>query len=405
MGESGKYGLILEQMKRILIAGGGPAGLMAAQQLAGEPCEVVILEANKAPGRKFLVAGNGGFNLSHAGELDQLVANYNRAQLRNAVGQFDNTATVRWLDEIGIPTYIGSSGKIFPEKGIKPIEVLNAWLQYLKAKGIQLLTEHRLLGWQDSNALIEHKGTVENRPFDYLVLAMGGASWKKTGSDGRWAEWLQKLGLQLLPFQASNAGMIVRNWSPTGEGTILKNVQLNLGASSEFGEVLLTSYGIEGAPVYALSHEVRNGKNKLTIDLKPHNTVDEVQQRLSKQKGNRRQQLGQMKLPVAVIRLLRDQLTKEAYLSDEVVAQTIKELPLEIEGLRPVEEAISTVGGVDMLEIGGRFELKNHPRIYCIGEMLDWDAPTGGYLLQGCFASGFVAGREIARQINLPEEG
>lgn len=392
-------------MKRIVIVGAGSAGLMAAQQLMHCDAEILVYDAKKAAGRKFLVAGHGGFNLSHEGDLEQFQSVYDHPYIKRAVDQFGNTHTVNWLKELGIPTYVGTSGKIFPVPGIKPIQVLNKWLTTLREGGVRFYFEHRLVDFDAEKVVLESPGGRQEVHFDYLVCALGGASWKQTGSDGEWLNLFQKKRIATQAFEASNAGMNVLGWNAEWAGEVVKNVRVKIGKRTTFGEVLLTAYGLEGAPIYALNREVREGHKNLYIDLKPHNTVEQLAKKFYSLEGNRTEQLKSLKFPKTVIALLKQTLSKEDYLNDTKLIACIKSVRFEITSLRPVDEAISTVGGVQMHAVDESFALMQLPNVYCIGEMLDWDAPTGGYLLQANFASGYVAGQMICQKISQSVEG
>ena len=392
-------------MKRIVIVGAGPAGLMAAQHLMQCDAEILVYDAKKVAGRKFLVAGHGGFNLSHEGDLEKFQSMYDHPYIKHAVDQFGNNDTVNWLKELGIPTYVGTSGKIFPLPGIKPIQVLNCWLEKLREGNIRFHFERRLIDFDAKRIIVESPEGREKVTFDYLVCALGGASWKQTGSDGLWLELFQKRGVATREFEASNAGMNALMWNAEWAGQIVKNVRVEIGSRAAFGEVLLTDYGLEGAPIYALNREVREGHRTLFIDLKPHNTAEQLVKKLHTARGNRTAQLKALKLTKAVIALLKETLSKEDYLENDKLVACIKALPITVEALRPIDEAISTVGGIRMEAVDASFQLTQLPNVFCIGEMLDWDAPTGGYLLQANFASGYVAATAISEKINRSAEG
>jgi hypothetical protein len=301
------------------------------------------------------------------------------------------------LAEIGIPTYVGSSGKIFPEKGIKPVEVLAALKNNLLENGATFHFQQELIDFNASELIFKNANETINVSYLHAIFALGGGSWKKTGSDGNWQHLFEQKGIEIIPFQSSNAGMICEHWNPQLEGTIIKNCLVQFGGSSKKGEVRFTKYGLEGAPIYALNHAFRNGAITLEINLKPSLSDDKIKCVLTVKGQNRSQQLETLKLPKGVIQYLKSICSKEDYLDDEKIFNVIKNLPFKIKELRPVDEAISTVGGISMNSITNDFRLKNHPTCYCVGEMLDWDAPTGGYLLQACFSSGFVAGNSIAK--------
>lgn len=382
-------------MSEIVIVGIGPAGLMAGYQLLKKGFSVSFYDHKKTAGRKFLVAGNGGFNLTHNSEGDDFSDKYNHEFIRNAVSEFTNQDTVIWLKEIGIPTFIGSSGKIFPVQGIKPIEVLNAWLSKIESLGGKLYFEHKLVNFRDNEVTFAFTEELVNVKFDKLIFSLGGASWSKTGSTGNWLELFDSKGITILPFESSNAGFNVKNWKATFNGIRLKNCSLKIGNLEKKGEVLFTKYGIEGAPVYALNDMIRKSHTKVFVDLKPMFTLERILEVLKSKRQNRTQHLSELKLTKELVLYLKESISKVDYLNNEFMAKSIKNLPFEIESLRPLEEAISTVGGIKMNEVTEYFELIKFPNCFCIGEMLDWDAPTGGFLLQACFSTGFVVSKKI----------
>lgn len=384
-------------MKKVVIVGAGPAGLMTAHFLSkNDTFQIDIFDANKAVARKFLVAGHGGFNLSNSEELSTFIQKYNHPFIQSAVKEFTNEDTIQWLSEIGIETFVGSSGKIFPKKGIKPIEVLTSWLHFLKQKNVSFHTEHTLLDF-DGTSVSFKSPEVVNIAYDYLIFALGGASWKKTGSTGEWTTLFQSKGIEIVPFEASNAGIELLNWSSNAGGGILKNVQVTIGGQQQFGEIELTEYGLEGAPIYALSNQIRKGETRLWLNLKPTISREELANRFSAFKGNKTDFLKSLKLPKSAIQLIKDTLSRDEFLSDDTFLIAVQKLELIINSLRPIDEAISTVGGISMNETDDTFQLKKLAKHYCIGEMLDWDAPTGGYLLQACLASGVVAAQKMMK--------
>lgn len=387
-------------MKKVVIVGAGPAGLMAAHVLSKtNRFHVHIFDAHKAVARKFLVAGHGGFNLTNAKELPDFIAKYNHETIKNAVKQFTNEDTINWLSEIGIETFIGSSGKIFPKKGIKPIEVLTAWLEFLKHNNVTISTEHKLIHFTDKTVSFSNQSQEITVDFDVLIFAMGGASWKKTGSIGEWSTLFEQKGIHVIPFQPSNAGIEIKNWDKNLGGGVLKNTQITIGNTQTFGEIELTEYGLEGAPVYALSNEVRIGNQTICLNLKPTISSEDLEKRFETFEGNKTDFLKSLKLSKTAIQLLKNTLSKDNFMSNSSFLNAIQQLELPIHSLRPVDEAISTVGGIAMTEIDTNFQLKKYPNCYSIGEMLDWDAPTGGYLLQACFASGHVTATTICDPI------
>lgn len=379
----------------IIIVGAGPAGLMAGYQFLKKGHSVCFFDHKKQAGRKFLVAGHGGFNLTHSQSLSDFVLNYNHHLVRDSVFKFTNEDTVSWLEEIGIPTFIGSSGKIFPKKEIKPIDVLNALLRKITSMGGVFFYEHSFTTFDDESVIFKHKEKEIKFHFDYLIFALGGASWKKTGSDGSWKDLFREKGILFNEFQSSNAGMNVHYWNPQFEGLVIKNCEVSMGNETKKGEVLFTDYGLEGAPIYALNKHIRAGDLEVFIDLKPSLSLEKVKNFLTNEKLIRAKQLEQLKITKPVVAFIKTSLSKEAYLDADFLANYIKNMPFKIVDLRPIDEAISTVGGIAMNEIIENFELINHPKRYVIGEMLDWDAPTGGYLLQACFSMGFVVSEKF----------
>lgn len=386
-------------MEKVVIAGAGPAGLMAAHFLSkNKDLQVDVFDANKAIARKFLVAGHGGFNLTNAETTDTFIEKYNHPFIKDAVRAFSNEATIRWLSEIGVETFVGSSGKVFPEKGIKPIQVHTKWTSYLEQQRVGILTGHQLIDFNGKEAVFQNGETTLNVAYDYLILAFGGASWKKTGSTGEWTSLFTGKGIQLVPFQASNAGIVLSDWNPELGGGVLKNTGISIDGEYKFGEIELTDYGLEGAPVYALSKKVREGATELVLNLKPVWTSQQLVEKYAAFKGSKTDFLNAIKVAKPAVKLLKNCLSREDFTDDARFLRAIHYLVLSMESLRPLDEAISTVGGISMDEITPSFELNNYENHYCIGEMLDWDAPTGGYLLQACFASGYVAAQSVLNQ-------
>ncbi len=380
--------------KTVTIIGGGPAAMLLATHLDTKLFDVTIYEKNKAFGRKFLVAGKGGFNLTHSEELSDFISRYTPSEfIKEALTFFSNKDLVNWLNTLNIPTFTGSSKRIYPIKGIKPIEVLTAILDDLKQKNIQLKTEQNWIGFNDDNELLFESGKTINS--NLTIFSLGGSSWKKTGSTGNWTTFFSNKDINIIPFEASNCAFKT-NWKSDflnkNEGKPIKNIQINCKNSSKKGEIVITKFGLEGGAIYALSPEIRNElnknkKTKITIDLKPSLSLKEIQSKLKPSKIT--QQLTKsIKLEKPKIDLLKTYLSKEEFLDINTLTELIKNFPLEITDLSPIDEAISAVGGIDLNEIDGNFELLKLPKNYTIGEMLNYDAPTGGYLLQSCFSMG-----------------
>lgn len=393
------------QRKRIAIIGGGPAGLIAADVLAPAH-EVHLYEQGKSVGRKFLVAGQGGFNLTNSVDGEELAAQYAPSGfLQAALQGFGSAALRSWLQELGIDTYVGTSGRVFPVKGIKPIDVLNAIRARLIERVVTFHLEHTFVGFDaQERILIEHGDTRAALDADLTLFALGGASWPVTGSAGTWTVHFAQLGVDVLPFQASNCGVEIA-WpmelAHAHAGKPLKNVRIHAGERSSFGEATITVHGLEGNAIYPVVFALREALNNtgsavLRIDLKPNNTTEELLDRIAgKAPKNYAEAL---RLDRPAFALLKAFTTKERFLSPFALAQDMKDLRLPVRALRPIDEAISTVGGIPTSALSPDFSLKRHPRIFTIGEMVDWDAPTGGFLLQGCFAMGHHAAQAILSQ-------
>ena len=391
--------------KSVSIIGGGPAALILAASLDCKKFKVTLYEKNKTVGRKFLVAGKGGFNLTHSESIKELIARYTPAHfLREALNEFDNHDFRNWLDSIGVPTYVGSSKRVYPEIGIKPITVLNAIVTVLEKQAVDIRYNHIWTGWTSKGALVFNTATeIES---DYTIFALGGGSWKITGSDGSWLDLFKKQNIPVAPFQSSNCGYLV-NWPKDfiteHEGSPLKNIAMSCLNKRQKGEAVITHFGLEGNAIYALSPEIREELQKyqkaiVCIDLKPSLNYTAVLQKIQESTFKKTSETLQkeVKLSPVQIGLLKKYLSKETYLNPALLAQNIKELPIEIIGSGLLNEAISTVGGIQLNAVDEHFELKKLKRYYCIGEMLDWDAPTGGYLLQASFSMG----KYLAKHLN-----
>jgi uncharacterized flavoprotein (TIGR03862 family) len=393
--------------KSVSIIGGGPAALLLAVFLDSEKFEVTIYEKNKSLGRKFLVAGKGGFNLTHSEPIIPFIERYMPPEfLKKSLLDFNNDELQVWLDEIGIPTFIGSSKRVYPVKGIKPIEVLNAIVNTLSNQGVNIQYEHTWTGWNQANQLVFNSETeIES---DYAVFALGGGSWNVTGSDGTWVEPFKEQGLDVIPFQSSNCAFKIdwpEEFIEKHEGEPLKNIAISCSGKSQKGEVVITKFGIEGNAVYALSPEIREGlnseqKSSVFLDLKPTLTIDELLRKFKKSdlKNTTETLRRELNLSPAQLGLLKTYTSKETFLNPGLLLASIKKLEIEITGLAQLDEAISTIGGLSLKAVDKSFKLKNLKNTYCIGEMLDWDAQTGGYLLQACFSMGVQLARNLNNQ-------
>lgn len=382
--------------KKIIIIGGGAAGLIAAEQLSAT-CAVHIYEKGKTIGRKFLVAGKGGFNLTNAAVDKDLYSQYTAHPiLQEAIQRFDSQAMRVWLEELGVPTFVGSSGRVFPEKGIKPIEVLQKIKDQLIKKGVQIHCNHEFIGFNtDQQVLVKHQDKTIALEADAYIFALGGASWSVTGSNLKWVSYFTSIKVPTKAFEASNCGFEV-NWKTDFKenhaGTPLKNIQLSIGSKVVKGEALITDYGLEGNAIYPIIPAVRTALKAPTatfiaIDFKPNNSHQSL---LAKIKGKRlktKNYAYEFNLSKAQFALIKAFTTKEEYLAPERFIEAIKYLKIPVQALRPIEEAISTIGGISLAALNSNFSLKQQPNLFAIGEMLDWDAPTGGFLLQGCFST------------------
>ncbi len=391
--------------KSIAIIGGGAAALALAANLDTSKFIVTIYEKNAALGRKFLVAGDGGFNLTHSENSNDFITRYTPSDfLQESLSSFNNEDLRKWLLQIGINTFVGTSKRVYPIKGIKPIAVLNTILNLLVSKNIIVKTRHHWLGWDINHHLLFEKESSVRA--EIVVFALGGASWPVTGSNRAWLPLFADKGISTLPFQASNCAYQI-NWDvlfiQQFEGSPLKNISITCNGITKKGEIVLRKDGVEGGAVYALSPQIRSQLNEqqqalIYIDLKPSLSSASILDALNK-KGKKtftailKSQFNFTELHIA---LLKSILSKEEFNTAEVLCNKIKNLPLTIIGFGAIDKAISTVGGIALKEVSESFQLHKLPSHYVIGEMLNWDAPTGGYLLQACFSMGYY----LAQQLN-----
>lgn len=396
---------------KVLIFGAGPAGLRTAWVLAPF-CDVHLFEKESMPGRKFMVAGKGGLNLSHSPPSSGMASVYSPPGFMNAALEvFSVKALQDWMNELGAGVFTGSSGKIFPEKGITPRMILQAIITSLEERGCTIHTACSLqsIDTADSCTILQN-GVKVKLSADYIVVALGGASWPQTGSDGKWTGIFRSHSIKTLPFRPSNCGVNIswpENFVQHHAGKPLKNIRLSCGEKSSAGEVLITRYGLEGYALYPLIPSLRRMEEEgmplqLIIDLKPVNDPLQLVSRLGlkqAESGNYRQAFGLQPHSLALAKLLTEKNTFENPL---LFAGAIKSLSLQVLSLRPVEEAISTVGGLALEEVNSDLSLKKLPGVYAAGEMLDWDAPTGGWLIHGCFATGNHAALSILKRLGFP---
>lgn len=409
------------QSPRLAIIGGGPSGLMAAEIARAAGIEVDLYEARGSVGRKFLLAGKGGLNLTHAEPTAQFAERYGARQTEVGrwLAAFDADALRAWARDLGVETFVGSSGRVFPAD-MKAAPLLRRWVRRLREAGVNFHMHHRWLGWQAHDAL--HFATPNGQravPADAMVLAVGGASWPKLGSDGAWVVPLQRAGIDIAPLQPANCGFELV-WSEhlrsRFAGAPLKPVvaQWTDRRGVEHrrqGEFVLSEYGIEGSLVYAIGAELREqiaerGEALLTLDLVPGHAQSALAARLAAPRGKHsigdwlRRRAGLDAAKNALVFELTDKPT----LADPVaLAAQLKALPLRLRAPRPVAEAISTAGGVRLEALDPHLMLRDRPGVFCAGEMLDWEAPTGGYLLTACCASGRVAGQGAANWLRSQE--
>lgn len=397
------------------IIGAGPAGLMAAEVLCSAGVGVTVYDQMPSAGRKFLLAGRGGLNLTHSEPFDAFMSRYGDAapNLRPAVEAFPPDALRGWALALGQETFVGTSGRIFP-KAMKASPLLRAWLRRLDAAGVTFKLRHRWRGWRDGKLLLSSPDGEMLAHSDVTVLALGGASWPNLGANGQWVELLQRQGVAMAPLKPANCGFHVV-WSETFRsrfaGQPLKGIALSIAGCSVRGEAVVTSAGIEGGAVYAIAAVLRdmvmqNGEATLEVALRPDRSRSDLEARLSTPRGKQsmstwlRKTLG---LSPVAIGLLQEAAVASgeilAALQPRDLADRINRVPLRVTGVAPIGRAISSAGGVSFSALDEHFMLARLPGTFAAGEMLDWEAPTGGYLLQVCFATGVAAGKGALRRL------
>ena len=403
----------------VAIIGGGPAGLMAAETARNAGFSVCVFERMGSAGRKFLIAGKGGLNLTHSEVQPAFVARYSHAktQVERWLADFDSAALRAWAADLGIPTIVGSSGRVFPHD-LKAAPLMRGWLKRLRAQGVAFVYGQKCVGLEPNTdntrafalTFINDQAMRSTYRAKSVVLAMGGGSWAKLGSDGSWVGMLRALGVPVEDLQPSNCGFTAA-WSDALQrhaGAPIKSIEAFVpGADITApirGEAMLTSYGLEGSVVYALSSALRaqilaHGSAQLVLDLAP----DQSEAQLKTGLHNARASLSLSeklkrvaKLSPVKLALFYEGISPEIRADLDKVAQRVKTLALRFDGMRPIDEAISTAGGVDCTQLTGDLMVPSIPGLFCAGEMLNWDAPTGGYLLNACFASGKCAGKGAA---------
>jgi len=386
----------------VLVVGGGPAGLRAAELVAAANLRTVLADHKPSVGRKFLVAGRGGLNLTHSEPVENFPARYGGPAERwqSLLAGFSPGDLRAWVEGLGIETFVGTSGRVFPmTKQAAPL--LRRWIERLRKQGVSFRPRHGLAGfsrtkngeWEVGFTTAQGGTTLQTR---VVILAMGGASWPQTGSDGGWVKLFADAGIAVTPLAPANCGYEVA-WPPEflaqAEGLPLKNVVVRAGGESVAGELLVTKYGIEGGALYQVGRALRTmAQPKIEIDLKPAFTVEQLSAKIRHAKRTHLldQATRAWRLSRASAALLR---LRAPFASAGELAALAKAYPLALRGPRPIEEAISTAGGVSWDELDDDLMLKRRPGIFCAGEMIDWDAPTGGYLIQGCFSTATRAAR------------
>lgn len=397
----------------VLIIGAGPSGLFAAELLAKAGHVVQVFDGMPSVGRKFLLAGRGGLNLTHTEALTQFKPRYGTAQdwVAPWVDAFTPDDLRAWAEGLGQPLFVGSSGRVFP-RGLKASPLLRAWLQRLADLGVSLTTGARWIGFSQSGAAqFSHRdGSTSEHEGSAILLALGGASWPKLGADGAWTPILHEIGVGITPLEASNVGVLAA-WTATLKsgfgGAVLKNIEVRLNEARARGDLVITSTGLEGGPIYALSPALRAaltaGPCHIQIDLRPDLETEALAQRLVKAKAGQSISTAlksHLKLAPPAIALMREATGNKLPTTAMGLARLIKATPIELNGLASLDRAISTAGGIHPDSVDGHLMLKAKPGIFVAGEMLDWDAPTGGYLLQACFSSAQHAAKGIAAWVD-----
>ena len=392
----------------VAIIGGGPAGLRAAEVVSARGVKVDVYDSMPSVGRKFLMAGKSGLNITHSDPFDVFASKYGkrRPQIEPMLKAFGADQLREWVHSFGIETFVGTSGRVFPV-GMKASPLLRAWLKRLNASNVTFHLRHKLTAILPDNSLrfATTNGEVTVKA-DAVVLALGGGSWRRLGSDGAWVDWLKQAGAEVEPLRPSNCGFDVA-WSEhfreKYDGHPLKSVILSFGEFRQQGEFIVTKEGVEGGLIYAASARLRdeidaNGKAVMFLDLKPDRALEWLVDKLSRPRGKRslasylEKSLGIYGVKAG---LLREFVSKEDFTNAERLAGFIKALPVPLVAPRPLDEAISSAGGVRFESLDEGLMLRALPGVFCAGEMLDWEAPTGGYLLTACFSSGVAAGNGV----------
>jgi len=386
---------------------------MAAEVISAQGIQVDVYDSMPSVGRKLLMAGKSGLNITHSDPFDVFVTKYGKRheQMNPLLKEFGANQLREWVHGFGIQTFIGTSGRVFP-MGMKASPLLRAWLKKLGDKGVTLHLRHKWLGWNEDRSLnFQTPDGIKNIKADAVVLALGGGSWRRLGSDGAWVDGLNQAGVKIEPLRPANCGFDVE-WSEhfreKYDGHPIKSVILSFGEFHQQGEFIVTKEGVEGGLIYLASAMMRdeiekNGKAILYLDLKPDRTLEWLKEKLSHPRGKRslasylEKSLGIHSVKAG---LLREFVSKEDFMNAERLAELIKALPVPLVRPSPIDEAISTAGGVTFESLDENLMVQNMPGVFCAGEMLDWEAPTGGYLMTACFSSGYAAGNGVINWLN-----
>lgn len=394
--------------KTVAIVGGGPAGLMAAEILIENDVRVDVYDSMPSLGRKFLMAGKSGLNLTHSESFETFVSKYGsqKERVKEWLLKFTPDDLREWAGRLGVETFVGTSGRVFP-KEMKASPLLRAWLKRLEGTGVRIYVRHKWVGWDKDGGLeFETPDGVKTIHADAVILALGGGSWARLGSSGEWVDWVKQAGVKVEALKPSNCGFDVA-WSPffkeKFDGQPVKSVVLSFDDFRQQGEFIVTKEGVEGSLVYAASARMRDeiaakGQAMMLLDLAPDKTEVQLLERLSKPRGSR-SMASHLEKTVGIkgvkAGLLREFVPKDDFSDMEKLAGYIKQVSVPLLATRPLDEAISSAGGVSFDSLDRALMLKDMPGVFCAGEMLDWEAPTGGYLLTACFASGRWAGNGI----------
>lgn len=393
--------------RSVAIIGGGPAGLMAAEVLIAAGLQVDLYDTMPSVGRKLLIAGRGGMNITHSEPYELFITRYGKRQstLKPLLDVFGPDELRAWLQGLGVETFVGTSRRVFPVD-FKAAPLLRAWLHRLRESGVRFHVRHRWLGWSGEALRFDSPAGEQLIKADAVVLALGGGSWAKLGSDGAWVPLLQQRGIEVAPLRPANCGFDV-NWSDHFRerfaGQAVKSVAVSFGEVQQPGELMVTATGVEGGLIYAISAQLRDaieshGSATLHIDLAPGRSEARLAADLSKPRGANsmaKQLRSRAGIDGVKSGLLREVLAADAFADPLLLAATIKALPVRLLATRPIDEAISSAGGLCFEALDERLMIRSLPGLFCAGEMLDWEAPTGGYLFTACFASGRRAGQGV----------